>query len=175
MIDEQKKDEEKVNVTLVTFNSFYYKVLDRVPIEKVAKLTKKEYSPSRTTALLDAIGKTLSEFPRTDKDTKVIVSITTDGRENASREFSRQTVKKMIEDKQEEGWEFIFVGANMDAVGEAGKLGIRADRAVRYENDSEGIGAVYGAVSDSVRMVKKQRRLDGSWSKKVRDDNNRRQ
>ena len=173
LIDDQRGDKEKVNVSLVVFNSEYHKLLDRVPIEDVPELTDKEYHPRGTTALLDAIGKTIAEMPELPKKTKIMMSITTDGMENSSVEYTKDTVKKMIENKQKEGWEILFVGANIDAVQEAGKLGIRADRAVNYRSDSIGTTVVLDALSSVVKDYKKtEGNMDKAWERasKVIDD-----
>ena len=174
LIDDQKKDEEKVNVTLVTFNHAYSKVLDRIPIGEVKKLTSQDYHPNSTTALLDAIGKTITEFPVLDPDSRVIMSITTDGLENSSVEFDRSGIKKMIEDKQKEGWEILFVGANMDAITEAGRLGIHADHAATYTNDRSGVGAVYDALSSTIKGYKKTGTLSEKWAEAIENDNEKR-
>jgi len=150
MIAKQKKEGEKVNVTTVLFDDETEILHDRFPITDVSPLTEKDYYVRGCTALLDAVGKTIGKvenvqkrLPEQSRAGKVIFIITTDGLENSSREYTYGKVRKMIEAKKECGWEFLFLGANIDAVEEAGKIGIRADRSVTFENDSEGISLNY--------------------------------
>lgn len=169
LIKEQKKDLDPVNVTLVVFNDRYHKILDRMPVEKVKEITDAEYSPSGMTALLDAVGKTLTEL-KPDDGEKVIVSITTDGMENASREYNYDSIKHLIEDKKKLGWEIMFIGANIDAIGEAAKLGIDASRAVNYLADETGTDTVYKTMSASVRHYKRAGKMDETWADSIRKD-----
>lgn len=173
LIADQKKDSEKVNVTLIVFNHEYHKVFDRIPIKKVPELSGREYHPTGMTSLLDAIGKTITEMPSFPESTKVMMSITTDGQENSSCEYDYKTIKKMVEEKQEEGWEILFVGANMDAVAEAENIGVRANRAVNYRSDKVGTETVFTAMSATVKMFKRPTAtMDSAWEQasKVIDD-----
>ena len=162
LIEEQKKDEEKVEVTLVTFNSQYREIFKQIPVREVRELTKDDYLPSGMTALLDAIGKTVTEF-KAPEGAKVMVSITTDGLENASQEFRKNTIKKIIEEKQKEGWEFIFVGANMDSVSEAETIGIRRDRAANYSQAEGGTRTLFKGISKTLSSYKKDVSMDSAW------------
>ena len=145
-LEKQKKVEGEAYVSTVLFSDYSSVIHDRVPIEEVEPMTEKEYSVGGSTALLDAIGGAIHHIGNVhkyareeDRPEHTIFVITTDGQENSSNEYSYEKLKKMITRQQEKyGWEFIFLGANMDAIGEAGRLGIRADRAVRYECDKEG-------------------------------------
>ena len=136
MLDRQREQEGKANVTTVLFDDRYEKIHDRVSLDRVKELTKKEYYVRGCTALLDAMGRTIHEMvliqkhlPAEEKAEKVIFVITTDGLENASHQYSREQVRRMVEhEKKRYGWEFLFLGANMDAVAEAGSFGIGADR-----------------------------------------------
>lgn len=162
MLDKQKKEEGEANVTTVLFDDKVETLHDRFPIAAVQPLTDKDYFVRGCTALLDAVGSTVKKIenvqkrlPDDMKAEKVIFVITTDGLENASREYTADMVKKMIEKHQEQGWQFIFMGANMDAVEEAGRIGIRRSHAVNYINDSEGVTMNYeaaGAALSSIRM-----------------------
>lgn len=162
MLEKQKKEEGEAIVTTVLFDDKVETLHDRFPIAAVQPLTDKDYFVRGCTALLDAVGSTVKKIenvqkrlPDDMKAEKVIFVITTDGLENASSEYTADMVKKMIEKHQEQGWQFIFMGANMDAVEEAGRIGIRRSHAVSYINDSEGVAMNYvaaGAALSSIRM-----------------------
>ena len=150
MLAKQKKEEGEANVTTVLFDDQVEVIHDRFPIEAVKPLTDDDYFVRGSTALLDAIGSTVKKIENVQKRLpedlraeSVIFVITTDGRENSSSEYTVKMVKKMIEEHQEQGWQFIFMGANMDAVAEAGRLGINRKRAVSYRNDPEGVALNY--------------------------------
>lgn len=177
MVEKQRKSGTDVSVTTVLFNNKETTLYDRKPIADVPLLTEKEYSPNNMTALLDATGNTLSRMKTAkginDKGNKVIVVLITDGMENASREYKRADVKKLISDLQEkQDWEFIFLGANIDAAAEAGSLGIRRDNAVKYKNTSKGVKANYEAVGtmmeEAAMAVPMEQR---TWQDKVDKDN----
>lgn len=136
MIKKQQKEEGEAVITTVLFDDQYELLHDRIALEGVRPLTKKEYYVRGYTALYDAVGKTILKINSVQKNTKeearaekVLFVIITDGYENASREFTIQMVKKLIEEQKKEGWEFIFLGANIDAVETAGSLGIDEKRA----------------------------------------------
>ena len=181
MLEKQKAEEGSAHVTTVLFDNRIELLHDRLPIACVNPLTNKDYSVGGTTALLDAVGTTIerineiqmAETPDNRAD-KVIFVITTDGFENASRKYSYPTLKSLIESQQKEfNWEFIFLGANMDAVAEAAKIGIQADRSASFMNDSEGIVTNYDSVSEvlsSMRMAPIGSRQDGSWKRKIEAD-----
>lgn len=162
MIDGQKKEDGEAYVTTVLFDDNYEVLHDHVDIQKVSPITTKEYYARGCTALLDAIGKTinsigsrLSATPEDERPDKVMFVITTDGFENASKEFSRSTVKEMIEHQQEKySWTFMFLGANMDAVGEAASLGINTDFAKTYTANSIGTQSVYTSMSKAMSCAR---------------------
>ncbi len=150
----QKELPGEVLWSTVLFDDKHEVIHDRVPIGKIEKLTEKEYYVRGCTALLDAIGRAVHHIRNIHKYArpedvpgKTLFVITTDGMENASREYSYADVKRMIESQQEAGWEFLFLGANMDAVSVAGRMGIRPERSATFINDSQGISTNYGAVS----------------------------
>lgn len=155
MLKEQQAVEGEAIVTTVLFDDKYELLHDRIDIRAVAPLTDKDYTVRGSTALLDALGRTIHKIRAAQKHTaenyrteKVLFVIITDGRENASREYSAEHIKTRIErQKQKYGWEFVFFGANMDAVMEAAKLGIAADRAQNYRADATGTSAAYTAMS----------------------------
>ena len=146
MLGKQKKEEGEANVTTVLFDDQIDIIHDRFPIDVVKPLTEEDYYVRGCTALLDAVGSTVKKveniqnrLPEELKAEKVIFVITTDGQENASQEYSAKMVKKMIEQSQERGWQFLFLGANIDAAEEAEKIGIRRTHAASYKNDSRGV------------------------------------
>ena len=155
MLKEQQAVEGEAVVTTVLFDDKYELLHDRIDIRAVAPLTDKDYTVRGSTALLDALGRTIQKIRAAQKHTaenyraeKVLFVIITDGQENASREYSAERIKTRIErQKQNYGWEFVFFGANMDAVMEAGKLGIGVDRAQNYCADAIGTSMAYTAMS----------------------------
>lgn len=181
MLQKQKMAEGDVNITTVLFDDRYEMIHNSVPIAEVKPLTEKDYYVRGCTALLDAMGRTIHHMgmmqkylPERMRAEKVIFVITTDGLENASREYTREDVRRMIEhEKAKYGWEFLFLGANMDAVAEARSFGIQADRAVTFENDSQGVATNYRAVSDAVcnmRCASSMAEVDGSWKAEIEED-----
>lgn len=155
MLQEQKAVEGDASVTTVLFDDQHELLHDRLDIQAIAPLTRKDYTVRGSTALLDAVGKTIHKIRNVQKSTaeeyraeKVLFFVITDGEENASREYSTGDIKKTIEHQQSKyGWEFVFIGANMDAVAEAGKLNIPAGRAWNYVADHAGICALYVDIS----------------------------
>ena len=163
MIEKQKKEEGDALVSVVLFDDQSEVIYDRVDIGKVEPMTDTQYYVRGCTALLDAVGGAIHhignvhKYARNDDvPEKTIFFITTDGMENASRRYSADKVKRMIERQKEKyGWEFIFIGANIDAVKEAGRIGIRPERAVTYEQDSEGTALNFRVMSDMVCCARK--------------------
>lgn len=163
MMEKQKKTGEKAYVSTVLFDDRREVLHDRVPINKIGKMTDKEYYVRGSTALLDAVGEAIRHIGNVhkyarpeDRPEKTIFVITTDGLENASSQYSYDEVRKMVKHRQEEyGWEFIFVGANIDAYAEAGRFGIRRERAVNYVHDDIGVAAVYEGLSEAVCFAMK--------------------
>jgi len=161
MIEKQKQTGEKAYVSTVLFDDRTEVIHDRVPIEKVDKITNKEYFVRGSTALLDAVGGAIKHIinihkyaREEDRPDKSIFVITTDGMENASINYNYDQVKKMIEKEQKEyGWEFIFIGANIDACAEAERFGIRRERAVNYIHDDRGTKLIYEGVSQAMCAV----------------------
>ena len=181
MLEKQKAEKGSAHVTTVLFDNHVELLHDRLPLGCVKPLTEKEYCVGGTTALLDAVGTTIQRIneiqnaePEESRAGKVIFVITTDGFENASRKFTYPILKNLIESQQKElGWEFMFLGANMDAVSEAGKLGIQPDRAASFVNDSIGIATNYASVSMAVsamRAAPKGKRIDSNWKEKIVED-----
>lgn len=161
MLMKQKKEEGEVNVTTVLFDDAIEFIHDRFPLDVVKPLSDEDYYVRGCTALLDAVGSTVKKveniqkrLPEEMKAEKIIFVITTDGQENASHEYTYKMVKEMIEKCQGTGWEFIFLGANIDAAKEASNLGIREKRAVNYKNDSRGVQLNYMAAANIVSNLR---------------------
>lgn len=158
MLEKQKKVCGECFITTVLFDNHYELLHDRIDFRAIRPITEKEYFVGGSTALLDAIGKTVRKIETVQKNTakdyraeKVLFVIITDGAENSSRNYSIAQVKEMIRQKKERyGWEFIFLGANMDAVETAGNFGIDADRAVDYVPDSRGTELNFRMMSETV-------------------------
>jgi len=179
MLEKQKKAEGQVLVTTVLFDDEREVLYDRVPLEQLPKMTEKEYYVRGCTALLDAVGSTVQHIARVQKNTpedgrpeKTIFVITTDGLENASREYTYARVKKLVEQqKEKDGWEFLFLGANMDAIETAGRFGISADRAANYHSDHEGTALNYEVLADAVcEMRSCAAPIDACWKKRIEED-----
>ena len=162
MLEKQKAEEGEALLSTVLFDDRVEILHDRKSLSQVKPITEKEYFVRGSTALLDAVGgairhigklqKSLSEEERPEK---TIFIITTDGMENSSREYSYDKVKKMVEKKKtKKQWEFIFLGANIDAVKEAGRLGIAANRSARYNNDKKSVRRNYGVVSGMLKAAR---------------------
>ena len=184
MISKQKKEPGKCLVSTVLFDNESQVIHDRVPLERVPALTEKEYFVRGCTALLDAVGEAIHHIGtihkyarRSDRPEKTMFVITTDGLENASRRYGYDKVKKMIRRQTEKyGWEFIFLGANIDAAKEAARFGISADRAVRYQCDSEGTALNYEVISAAVSSVRAcpSVPLGAAWKSRIEADFKRR-
>lgn len=155
MLRQQQAVDGSATVTTVLFDDQYELLHDRVDIQKVEPMTRKTYIPRGSTALLDAIGKTIHNIRKAQKEAKeedraekVIFFIITDGQENASKHYTASMIQERIRHQEKKhGWEFIFFGANMDAIAEAAKIGIAADRAKNYCANSAGTALVYGSMS----------------------------
>lgn len=178
MIEKQKKLDGTAYVSTVLFDHESIVLHDRLPLEEVEPMTEDDYSVRGCTALLDAIGGSIKHIGNIHKYAReedvpghTMFVITTDGLENASRRYNSSDIKRLIEQKKEkDGWEFLFIGANIDAVETAHTYGIAPDRAVDYTADSQGTGVVYEAVCDAVSSVRGGQKLCPSWSRKIKED-----
>jgi len=178
MIEKQKQEEGEALVSTVLFSGESTVIHDRVDIRKVEPLTEKQYHVYGCTALIDAIGQAIHHIGNVhkyareeDKPEHTIFIITTDGMENASRLYSSEEVKKMIEkEKKVYGWEFLFLGANIDAVETAGRFGIGSDRAVRFHNDPRGIRLNYETVSRTVGRMRACAPIESNWKEEIEKD-----
>ena len=159
------------NVSIVLFDTTSYVLVDRKPIAEVENLTTQQYRVGGCTALLDAVGdaihytdKVQHILPEEYRAENVMFSIITDGMENASRRHTYHEVKRMIETHQKQGWEFIFLGANIDAAAEAGRIGIRPDRATQYMSDDIGTAVAYEAMSCAQISRRMSGAVDEAWA-----------
>jgi len=182
MVEKQKKEPGEALLSAVLFSDQSEVVYDRTDIQKVEPMTDRQYRVGGCTALLDAIGGAVHHIANVhkyareeDRPAKTIFVITTDGMENASRRYSYQEVQQMVRHEQEKyGWEFLFLGANMDAISAARRFGIRADRAVRYECDSAGTALNYAVVSETIACARKGRAISADWCAPIAADYRRR-
>lgn len=178
MIKKQKSAEGEAFVSTVLFSNFSEVLHDRTDIKNVQPLTEKDYTVGGCTALLDAIGGAVNHIGNIHKYARpedvpenTLFVITTDGMENASRFYSSDKVKKMIErQKSKYGWEFLFLGANIDAVETGAGLGIGADRAVTYNSDSAGTALNYDVISDAISTLRCSAPLSADWKIRIDDD-----
>ncbi len=178
MVEKQKKEQGEAVLSAVLFSDGSRVLYDRVDIRKVEPMTDRQYQVSGCTALLDAIGGAVHHIANVhkyareeDRPGKTIFVITTDGMENASRAYTYDEVQRMVKHEQEKyGWEFLFLGANMDAISAARSFGIRADRAVRYRRDSAGTALNYSVVSETVARVRRRESIEPDWSAPIEAD-----
>ena len=182
MVEKQKKEPGQALLSAVLFSGDSALLYDRADLQKVEPMTERQYRVGGCTALLDAIGGAVHHIAMVhkyareeDRPGKTVFVITTDGMENVSRAYSYEQVQRMVKHEQEKyGWEFLFLGANMDAISAARSFGIRADRAVRYRSDSAGTELNYRVVSETVARVRRHEKIDADWSAPIEADVKRR-
>ncbi|MCH5199030.1 MAG: VWA domain-containing protein [Oscillospiraceae bacterium] len=178
LIEKQKKEDGFCYVSAVLFDDESKVLYDRVKLSEVRKMTDKDYVVGGSTALIDAIGGAIHHIGNIHKyaraedvPERTMFIITTDGMENSSHRYSAKEVKRMIErQKQKYGWEFLFIGANIDAVETAARFGITRDRAVNYHADSVGTGILYDTVSSAVCSFRNNSPVMADWSKNIQND-----
>lgn len=184
MIARQRAAEGEALVSTVLFSNESKVIHDRVDVRRVEPLTERQYIACGCTALLDAIGGAIHHIGNVhkyareeDRPEKTLFVITTDGMENASRRYTYDKVRSMIQhEKEKYGWEFLFLGANIDAAREAARFGIGADRAANYHADHMGTGVIYEAVSEAVCQVRScAAPLSADWKEKIDADYNERE
>jgi len=178
MIQRQRAEEGEALVSTVLFSDSSVVVHDRVDLKRIEPMTEKQYYVGGCTALIDAIGGAIHHIGNVhkyareeDRPEHTIFIITTDGMENASRHYTSDQVKKMVRRQKERyGWEFLFLGANIDAVETASRFGIDEDRSVNFCNDSQGLQVNYFTLSNAVSDVRAQRPLSRAWKRAIEED-----
>ena len=178
LVEKQKKEAGEVFLSVILFSDRSHVLYDRVNIQKAEPMTDAQYQVGGCTALLDAIGGAIHHIGNVhkyareeDRPGKTLFVITTDGMENASRSYSYADVQKMVKHEQEKyGWEFLFLGANMDAISAAGSVGISPNRAVRYASDSIGTELNYEVLNDTVTMFRASFEINDDWDERIVED-----
>lgn len=178
MLEKQKVVEGECHITTVLFDNNYELLHDRIDIRAVSKITEKEYCVGGSTALIDAIGRTIDKIGSAQKYTtedyraeKVLFIIITDGEENSSRKYTAEKVRQMIEhQKTKYGWEFIFLGANIDAVETAAHFGISQDRAQNYHADKDGVELNFRVMSEAVASFRNSQSMPNDWNDDIQKD-----
>ena len=174
MLEKQKKEKGEAIVSTVLFDHESEVLHDRIPIEKVEPMNEKQYYVRGCTALIDAMGGAIRHIRNVHKYIReedvpehTIFIITTDGMENASKKYSSDEVKKMVSEQKEKGWEFLFLGANIDAVETAKHFGIEEDRAVTYRSDKKGTRMNYKAMSRVISAVRCDEAIPAGWKAEI--------
>ena len=178
MLEKQRRGEGQALISTVLFSNESAVIHDRVDAREVPPLTEKEYFVCGCTALLDAVGGAIHHIGNVhkyareeDRPERTLFVITTDGMENASRRYNAQRVREMIQrQKARYGWEFLFLGANIDAVDTAARLGIDADRAANFHCDAQGTQLNYEAVSDAMSAMRCAAPLSADWKERIDSD-----
>ena len=178
MIAKQRREEGEALVSTVLFNGTTTVLHDRVPLTRIEPMTERQYQVGGCTALLDAIGGAIHHIGNVhkyareeDRPEHTLFVITTDGLENASHSYSADQVRRMIRRQRENyGWEFIFLGANIDAVETAAHIGIDRSRAVNYHSDSRGTRLNYEVLSEAISSVRSCKPLEENWSRRIDED-----
>jgi uncharacterized protein YegL len=177
LMAKQRKEEERALISTVLFDTRCEVLYDRVPLDKVPDMTDEDYYVRGCTALLDAVGNAIHHISTIHKYARVedcpkntLFIIITDGKENASRQYTFDHVKSMVEQQKEKyGWEFLFLGANMDAIATASRFGIHKDQAVTYECDKQGIAFNYNGINEVMYMVCHSEPLADNWKKEIEE------
>lgn len=182
LIEKQRRQDGECYVSTVLFDNVSEVLHDRVRLADVPKMTEADYTVRGCTALIDAIGGAIHHIGNIHKYARpedvpahTMFVITTDGMENASHRYSSDEVKKMIElQKEKYGWEFLFIGANIDSVETAKNFGIERNRAVNYRADKQGTHVLYDTVSETVCAMRANMPISAEWGKKIDEDNKNR-
>ena len=179
-ISDQKKIDGETRVTTILFDNFFEVLHDRINLQDIAPLTEKDYFVRGSTALYDAVTLGIRKIVNVQKQTmpdgradKVIMVITTDGYENSSRETNAAMLHKMIDDCKKDGWEFLFLGADIDAQAAAGNIGIESHRASNYVKDSQGVRVQYDSLNVAIGAMRSGAPLPADWKDKLDKDNKR--
>lgn len=182
MIQKQKKEAGEAYVSTILFNNVSKVLHDRIELKNIPKMTEEDYTVQGCTALIDAIGGAIRHIGNIHKYARpedvpvhTMFIITTDGQENASRQYSSDEVRKMIERQKEKyGWEFLFIGANIDAIETAAHFGISCNRAVNYNADSKGTQVLYETLSAPISAMRADTAISEDWSQSIEEDYNNR-
>lgn len=176
-IEKQKKQKGECLVSLVTFNSHSEVVYDRVLLNEIRKMKLDDFVPSGCTALIDAMGDSIKHIKNVHKYIRkedipehTMFVIMTDGLENDSHKYTSDEVKKLVSKQKEEGWEFIFLAANIDAIETAKQYGIKEDRAVNYHSDVKGTATNFNVLSKAVTKLREEGSIDKNWSEEIKED-----
>lgn len=179
-LSDQKKIEGETRVTTILFDNFFETLHDRINLQDIKPLTDKDYFVRGSTALYDAVALGIHKISNVQKQTKkegradkVIMVITTDGYENSSRETNAPMLNKMIDDCKQAGWEFLFLGADIDAQAAAGSIGIDSHRASNYVKDSKGVKVQYESLNYAIRAMRSGAPLPPDWKADLDEDNKR--
>ena len=174
MLEKQKKEQGRARVTTILFDDAYEVLHDRVDLQTIQPMTSDAYYVRGMTALLDAIGKTIVRINHTSGEERadnVLFVITTDGLENASSEFTYEKIRKLIDfHKGEQGWEFIFLGANIDAIATASRFGISPDRATNFHSDGDGTELNYHVISETISSFRAHSEIKEDWKERIEED-----
>ena len=178
MIDKQRKEAGEAIISTVLFDNYCEVIHDRVPLHSVPKLTEREYYVRGCTALLDAVGAAIHHIGNVhkyareeDRPARTLFVITTDGMENASRRYTYEKVKAQIaRQKEKYGWEFLFLGANIDAAQEAARFGISEDYAATYVADEAGTNLIYESVNEAVCSFRACEPMAANWKDRINED-----
>lgn len=175
LLNKQKRQKDKALITTIFFNTTMQFINERKDINEVKEITLNDYRVGGCTALLDAIGNAINYILNNqinDKENEYnnMVVIITDGLENSSLEFNYEKINSLINKKQKEDWQFIFLGANIDVIKEANKMGIASDNAVSYNNDEKGVKLNYEAISLAISDVRSNKKLSKKWRSEIDDD-----
>lgn len=175
MLDKQKQEKGQARVTTALFDNSYELLHDRLDLQAVNPISDQDYFVRGSTALLDAIARSVLKVDSVMKATaepyrpdKVLFVIITDGMENASHRFTAQQVQALVNARREMGWEFIFLGANMDAIAVAQDYGINPNMAQTYRNDAKGVNMNFQAVHEAARSFRKSGKVNKDWSESIR-------
>jgi len=177
-LDKQKEAQGQTNITTCLFSNGFTWLHDHIDIKSVQHLTSEDYQPNGCTALLDAFGESILKLENITKQTKtnkVIFFIITDGLENASKEFTNERIKKMVEAKKELGWEFVFLGANMDAFATASSMGINVKNSANFKQDKQGMAMSFMCASNVLDCFRKEGVVKEELLQEVNDDCKNRQ
>jgi uncharacterized protein YegL len=179
-ISDQKKIDGETRVTTILFDNFFEVLHDRINLQDIAPLTDKDYFVRGSTALYDAVALGIRKIANVQKQTmpegradKVIMVITTDGYENSSRETNAAMLHKMIDDCKKNGWEFLFLGTDIDAQAAAGSIGIESYRASNYVKDAQGVRVQYDSLNVAISAMRSGAPLPADWKDKLDEDNKR--